>query len=253
MNQPSSLICRDRRPSLRHRLLWALGWVMLLELVVFLIFRNVGSYVFTENDGTWAQELWWGDDEDSPDHKKPTPVRPYLVKLNSSGKPARLFIRYASGNGNYFMTTGDIRLTDATGRTLWSDEFEGFTDDIGPNMFACAFADSDGDGHAEVFSRQVGSDYREDENGTDCSWKLGPLHVAELARGPGIKRHTLRSFFVTRIMSIRLAVPLLDFDARIAIILLPLLPPLAWLGIFSIGWKRKSGNIQPAAKTATTP
>lgn len=247
MNQPASPIYLNGRPSsLRHRLLWALTWGMLLELAVFLIFRNVGSYVFTENDGTWAQELWSGEDEDSPDHTNPTPVRPYLVKLNSSGKPARLFIRYAAGCGNYFMVTGDIRLVSAAGKTLWSDEFEGFTDSIGPNMFACAFADADGDGHAEVFYRHVESDYKEDDNGTDCSWKLGPLQVQPLEGDHKTAPHTLRSFFVTRIMAIRLAIPLLDFDERIAIFVLPYFPPIAWLGIFLIGRKWKISTAAPA-------
>ena len=130
-------------------------------------------------------------------------MRPYLVNLDSSGKPARLFIRYAAGMGNYFMVTGDVRLVSATGKNLWSDEFEGFTDGIGPNIFACAFADEDGDGQAELFYRHVESDYKEDENGTDCSWKLGPLQVLQLEGDNKNPPHALRSFFVTRIIAIR--------------------------------------------------
>ena len=244
VNQPNPAIRLERQPGLRHRVLWALAWVMLLELAVFLIFRNVGSYVFTENDGTWAQELWSGEDEDSPDYKKADPVRPYLVKLNSSGEPARLFIRYAAGCGNYYMGTGKVCLNSASGKTLWSDEFEGFTDSIGPDLFACAFADADGDGHAEVFYRHVDSDYKDEdiENGPDCSWKLGPLQVQPLEGDNHSTPHTLRSFFVTRIMAIRTAIPLLDWYEKLAIFVLPYFPPIAWLGIFFIGWKRKSAN-----------
>ena len=246
MNPPNSLICVERRPSrLRRRLLWALAGVMLLELVGFLIFRNVGSYVFTENDGTWAQELWSGEDEDSPDHKKLDPVRPYLVKLNASGKPARLFIRYAAGCGNYFMGTGKVCLISAAGNTLWSDEFEGFTDSIGPALFACAFADADGDGHAEVFYRHVDSDYKEDENGTDCTWKLGPLQVQQLEGDKITTPHTWRSFLVTRIMAIRTAIPLLDWYEQLAIFVLPYFPPIVWVGIFLIGRKWKTTIIAP--------
>jgi hypothetical protein len=230
----------DQPFGLRHQLLWALALIMLLELVVFLVFRNVGSFVFTESDGTWAQELWSGDDEESPGHKSPTPVRPYLVKLNSAGEPARLFIRYVAGNGNYFIVIGDVRLVSASGKNLWSDEFEGFTDGIGPNMFACAFADADGDGQAELFYRHVESDYKENENGTDCSWKIGQLQVLKLEGDNKIPPHTLRSFFVSRIMAIRLAIPLLDWYAQLAIFLLPFFPPAVWLAIFLVGrwWKR---------------
>jgi hypothetical protein len=236
MNQSPSRILRDPPQfSLRRWLLWALAAVMLLELAVFLIYRNVGSHVFTETDGTWAQELWTGEITDSTDHIHPTPAKPYRVQIDAKGPPARLFIRYASGCGGFYMTEGTVELVSATGKTLWAEAFDGITDDIGPAIFACAFTDADGDGRVEFFFRQMESDYHEDNNGWDCSWKMGPLQVSRLSERAGFAAPSLREQFITRVMAVQVAFPLLDWYEKLAILALFPIPPILWLGVFLVG------------------
>lgn len=225
-----------------RRLAFVLGLIVLTEVGGCAALALVSSRVYTEDAATYADELRFGDSQEEVASSPATTIVPYPVTVDLSGRPADLSMRYYPTAGRICQITGDVALRSADGKCLWTHEFEGFSEDLGPSIFAFVFVDVDGDGLCEVLYRHLETEYEFDP--TDCdAWvnrRLMPMQMARLdGRASGEWPSDLRARCITAAMSLWLAFPLLGFLAGLGLTAVFLTPPIAFAGILAALWAQR--------------
>lgn len=196
-------------------------------LLVILATRD--GRIFTNEDGVWADEVYAGAEDASTAHV-PDGDGSHSVRLDRSGRPARLVIRYAAGHGAIYSVYGHARLLSASGVVLWRTDFDGLTEDPGPAVFTCGFLDVDGDGTKEVlFRRALTREVYEDGEPVARHGEPGPLHI-ERTDGTGrpVTPEDIQARGRVRLAGWRLAHPMRGFLAGLgetAVAALVLLAP----------------------------